>query len=48
MSTSKRKRKREELEEVKEEESLFKKDKQRFLLEYKRLKEQNDELCGQL
>ena len=40
--SSKRKHTRNELEEVKDEKGLFKQDKQRFLLEYKRLKEQND------
>lgn len=37
-STTSRKRKREEVEEVKEEESALKKDKQKYLLDAKRMK----------
>jgi hypothetical protein len=41
---SKRKRTKEELEEVKDEETELKLDKQGFLLEYKRIKRNNEDL----
>jgi len=47
-SASKRKRTRNELEEVKGEEKILREDKQQFLMEFKRLREQNEELQDQL
>jgi predicted nuclease with TOPRIM domain len=47
-SASKRKRTRNELEEVKGEEKILKEDKQQFLMEFKRLREQNEELQNQV
>ncbi len=47
-SASKRKRTRTELKEVKGEESILRQDKQQFLMEFKRLKEQNEDLQHQL
>ena len=47
-SASKRKRTRNELEEVKGEEKILKEDKQQFLMEFKRLREQNEELQHQV
>jgi hypothetical protein len=47
-SASKRKRTRNELEEVKGDEKILREDKQQFLMEFKRLREQNEELQDQL
>jgi hypothetical protein len=47
-SASKRKRTHNELEEVKGEEKILREDKQQFLMEFKRLREQNEELQHQL
>ena len=46
--SSKRKRTRKELEEVKHEEEALKEDKQEFLKEMKRLKEENHRLSAML
>jgi hypothetical protein len=43
-SASKRKRTHNELEEVKGEEKILREDKQQFLMEFKRLREQNEDL----
>ena len=43
--SSKRKRTREELEEVKQEEDFLKDDRQLFLQEFKRLRKENEELA---
>ncbi len=47
-STSKRKRTKEELEDVKMEEEALKEDKQGFLLEFKRLKDEHAEMMEML